>query len=334
MVLHATVVLGSLILILASSAFFTNAIEWLGIRLGVKEGAVGSLLAALGTAMPEILIPLVAILAGTRGGSGAAIGIGAILGAPFMLSTAALAMAGASGLLFARRRGTGRLYPDPRPIRRDLGFFLVAWTLVIGSTFIPRSMRLALPPLLLAAYVGFVWVVLSRGRNMDWHQMSRLFFARRTDLPPTGLILLQLIVSFAGITFGVRYFVTFIESLAGFLRLPVLLFSLLVAPLASESPELFNSVLWIGQKKDTLALGNITGAMVLQSSVAPIVGLAFTSWVLPPLALAAAFLTLLTAGSVFLFVSRRGHLSGVFLLALGGLFYLSYLGYVIKTSGY
>jgi len=334
MLVHATIVLGSLILILVSSAFFTNAVEWLGIRLGVREGAVGSLLAALGTAMPEILIPLVAILTGTKGGSGPAIGIGAILGAPFMLSTAALAMAGASGLLFARRRGTGHLYPDPRPIRRDLGFFLVAWTLVIGSTFVPRSLRLALPPLLLAAYMGFVYVVLSRGRQMDGHKMSALFFAPWSDLPPMGVILLQLILAFAGITFGVRYFVTFIESLAGFLKLPVLLFSLLVAPLASESPELFNSVLWIGQKKDTLALGNITGAMVLQSSVAPVVGLAFTPWVLPPAALVSALLTLLAAGSAYLFVSRRGYLSGAFLLAVGGIFYLSFLGVVIGSSGY
>lgn len=334
MLVQTVVVVASLILILISSAFFTNAVEWLGIRLGVREGAVGSLLAALGTAMPEILIPLVAILTGTKGGSGPAIGTGAILGSPFMLSTAALAMAGASGLLFAKRRGTGRLYPDPKPIRRDLGFFLVAWTLVIGASFVPRALRLALPVLLLVAYAVFVYVVLSRGRQMDGHQMSPLFFARRTDLAPMGLVILQLLLAFAGITLGVRYFVTFVEELAGFLKLPVLLFSLLVAPLASESPELFNSILWIGRKKDTLALGNITGAMVLQSSVAPIVGLVFTPWVLPPAALVSSLLTLLAAGSAYVYLSRRGHLSSVFLLTLGAIFYLSFLGMVIGSSGY
>lgn len=332
MFFHTGVVLGSLILVLTGAVFFTNAIEWLGIRLAVKEGAVGSLLAALGTALPEILIPIVAILAGTRGGS--AIGIGAILGAPFMLSTAALALAGAAGLLFTRRRGTGRLYPDPRPIRRDLGFFLATWTLVIVASFAPRGLRLALPILLLSAYTGFVFLVLSRGRRMDRQEMSRLFFARRKDTPPLGPILCQLILSFAVITVGVHYFVTFIESLAGFLKLPVLLFSLLAAPLASETPELVNSILWIGRKKDTLALGNITGAMVLQSSVAPVVGLLFTPWALPPAALVSAVLTLLAAGSAYLFVTRRGHLSGAFLLAMGGLFYLCFLGLVITSSGY
>jgi len=330
MVLHSTILLGSLVLILLGSAFFTNAVEWAGIRLGLKEGAVGSLLAALGTALPEIMIPLVAIL--FTGGRAAApsIGIGAILGAPFMLSTGALAVAGLSGLVFARRRGTGRLYPDPRTMRRDLGFFLVAWFLVIGSTFVPRAFRLALPPLLLAAYVGFVYLVLSRGRPLEREETAPLYFARRMDVPPFVLILSQLALAFLGITFGVRFFVNFVESLAGFLNLPVLLFSLLVAPLASEAPELFNSILWIGQKKDTIALGNITGAMVLQSSVAPIVGLAFTSWILPPAALASAVLALFAAGATYLYVSRRGHLSGAFLLSMGGLFYLSFVGLVIK----
>ena len=56
----------SFAVILAGALLFTNAVEWLGRRLEVGEGAVGSLLAAVGTAMPESFIPIVAVIGAPR----------------------------------------------------------------------------------------------------------------------------------------------------------------------------------------------------------------------------------------------------------------------------
>ena len=70
----------SFAVILAGALLFTNAVEWLGYRLSIGEGAVGSLLAAVGTAMPESLIPVVAVISGREGSENVA--IGAIVGAP------------------------------------------------------------------------------------------------------------------------------------------------------------------------------------------------------------------------------------------------------------
>ena len=53
--------------VLAGALLFTNAVEWIGHRLELGEGAVGSLLAAVGTAMPETLIAIVALLGAERG---------------------------------------------------------------------------------------------------------------------------------------------------------------------------------------------------------------------------------------------------------------------------
>ena len=76
----------SLVIILISAELFTNGIEWVGENFGLSEGAVGSVLAAVGTALPETILPLVAIaVGGVRAGK--EVGIGAILGAPLMLST-------------------------------------------------------------------------------------------------------------------------------------------------------------------------------------------------------------------------------------------------------
>ena len=96
----------SLLVILAGAELFTNGIEWIGEGFGLSEGAVGSVLAAVGTALPETLLPLVAILSGHD--TGEEIGIGAILGAPFMLTTLAMVVIAVTVLVTARggRRST------------------------------------------------------------------------------------------------------------------------------------------------------------------------------------------------------------------------------------
>src|SRR5262249_6845822 len=67
--------------------------------------------------------------------------------------------------------------------------------------------------------------------------------------------------------------------------------TLAIAPLATELPETLNSVVWVRQGKDTLALGNITGAMVLQSMPLAAIGMVFTQWQLTAPALVALFAT-------------------------------------------
>ena len=107
---------GSLAIILVAAELFTNGIEWFGHKLNLAEGAVGSVLAAVATAMPETLIPVIAILGpvilgGTATESSQAVGVGAILGAPFMLSTLAMFVTGIAVIIFARR---GRRRTDMR----------------------------------------------------------------------------------------------------------------------------------------------------------------------------------------------------------------------------
>src|SRR5439155_15211904 len=96
----------SFLIILLGAELFTNGIEWFGHRLGLGEGAVGSVLAAIGTALPETTIPVVAILFSTDPHS-SEVGLGAILGAPFMLATLAVGVTGLVIYLNRRRRASG-----------------------------------------------------------------------------------------------------------------------------------------------------------------------------------------------------------------------------------
>src|ERR1700682_4446837 len=97
-------IVAAFVLILVGAEVFTNGVEWLGLKLRISEGATGSILAALGTATPETLIPVVAILF-TNTADSDEIGVGAILGAPFMLATLVMLLIGATAYFMRKRRG-------------------------------------------------------------------------------------------------------------------------------------------------------------------------------------------------------------------------------------
>ncbi|MGF6267477.1 Ca2+/Na+ antiporter [Paraburkholderia youngii] len=50
-----------LVVILVAAELFTNALEHLGERLKISERITGSLFAAIGTALPETMVPLLAL---------------------------------------------------------------------------------------------------------------------------------------------------------------------------------------------------------------------------------------------------------------------------------
>ncbi len=311
--------LASLGLILAGAKLFTNGVEWLGRKLGWGDNAVGSILAALGTALPESMIPVVAILFGF-GEASEAIGVGAILGAPFMLSTAGFFLIGMASLTFWFRRQP-YCAPDPLAARRDLGFFLVVYSVAVGATFTPPSWHRAVALSLLAAYGLFLARTLAYEGELVFRTPDPLVFARHRAVPGWLPVVGQVLVSFAFVFLGARLFVRVINHVAQYLGLPVFAFSLLIAPVATEMPELINSVLWMGQKKDTLALANITGAMVLQSSLLPALGIAYTPWQLTPVGLLSAGLALLSCGVAYATLVRYGVLPGWLLVLLGTTLY-------------
>ncbi len=95
-----------LILILVASQLFTNALEHVGARLGISAGVTGSIFAAVATALPETMVPILAIVAGTQNTAvNQEISVGAILGAPLMLSTLSTALLAVSAIPPARHLG-------------------------------------------------------------------------------------------------------------------------------------------------------------------------------------------------------------------------------------
>jgi cation:H+ antiporter len=146
--------------------------------------------------------------------------------------------------------------------------------------------------------------------------------------PKLWLIGVQVMFALVLLTLCAHGFVSAVETVAEELHVPLLALSLLIVPLATELPEKANSILWIARGKDTLALGNITGAMVFQAAIPGAVGLLFTDWALHDSSWLTAVFTVAAATLVWLWLRLRPRLSALVLLP-GGAFYLAYVGLVL-----
>lgn len=327
----AIIFLVSLVIILAGCEGFTNGIEWFGKKRGLGEGAVGSILAAVGTALPETLIPIIAIVF-TAGEQTDAIGIGAILGAPFMLATLAMFMTGASLILFKLTRGR-ELNPQVNSaiIGRDLSFFLVFYlaAILVGVLHI-KPLNWALAVLLWIGYLVYAYVTLRTEGDLDGHTRP-LYLASRhmPHLPRLRWILMQIALSLGGIVLGAHLFVGAVDSLASTLGLSALVVSMLITPVATELPEKFNSALWIRGRKDTLAFGNITGAMVFQSAFPVSVGLLLTDWTLSTVSVVSGAMSLGSGLLLLTWILIKRTISW-WMLLLCGCWYVAFVAYALK----
>lgn len=312
----------SFVLIVVGAFFFTNSVEWAGRRLGLGQSAVGSLLAAVATALPESVIPVIAIVQGSDPPQ-QAIAIGAIIGAPFLLGTLAMALVGLSATVFKKRREQGReIQSRLETGQRDFAFFLAFFgvAILIGGLGLGTALRIAVAIVFVLAYATYVVVTVRRGGGVEEEEPSPLFFDWTREDPPNAFqLILQLVLSIAAIVGGANLFVAEVEAVATGLGVPLLVLALVLAPLATELPEKANSFIWVRDGKDSLAVGNITGAMVFQSSVPVAFGIAFTPWVLEPTALVAGIIGLV-GGALAWWRLRRRSFSGVYQLIWVALF--------------
>ena len=322
--------LGSLGMILLASMAFTNGVELLGSRLNMHQGATGSILAAVGTALPETIIPIIAVVIYRADPNTVEVGIGAIAGAPFMLATLAFFVTGLAVLAYAAL-GKRKLVmeTDTRVISRDLSFFLFLYGAAVLTTFVHDfvPIRVLVALVLLLSYVWYVRrSILAEGvphGDLDLLHLARLLRTGNHGM----LIVAQVVASLGLMIWGADLFVRYVSNLSHALGMSPLILSMIVTPIATELPEKLNSVIWTGQRKDTLAMGNITGAMVFQSSFPVVFGLLFTPWDLHGAPLTSALLALAGAGLVLAWIRLKRTLNP-YILLLGGPLYAVFVVYI------
>ena len=322
-----------LFLIVLTCNLFTNSIEHLGKKFNLDESATGSILAAAGTALPETILPLIAIFQVKGNNSdGIEIGTGAILGSSFLLSAFALFISALAFIFFQKQKLKNPLNINFENFSRDYKFFIVAYFIAITSTFInEKNLKIIIGAFLICYWIFYAIKTISKSNENEVEEnCPNLYFAFSNKNLENNIfiILLQTIFSLFLLFIFSKLFVDEIQAFSILTKISPLVVSLVLSPLATELPEITNSIIWIKNKKDSLAISNITGAMVYQASICTSIGLIFTDWKFNSIATSNIFCTSCAVLTVFI-ISRfiKKIPSGLLLSCL--IWYLGFLFSVI-----
>jgi cation:H+ antiporter len=327
----------ALVFIVISSELFCNAIEHLGEKIGVSEGVTGSIFAAVATALPETMIPILAIMGGhTNSQANNEIAAGAILGAPLMLSTLSMFLMAMS--VIKKRGSNGIINIEISGLTRDIKFFLFVFALVIISVFtqswyLHRISNFIIAATLALSYFMYILITIKKSSSLVEEGYGttadkKLFITYLFSVNNYFTIFLQLVISLLMLIYFANMFINSVNGLATVYQLSPFLLSLIIIPIATELPEKINSILWIRKGRDTMALSNITGAMVFQASVLPIFGILFTPWqLLSPIYLIGMIITFISGMWVFI-NAKRGQIQ-VKHFFLNGVMYLLNIGFCL-----
>ncbi len=292
---------------------FVNAIEHLGRALRLGTIAVGTVLAAIGTALPESIVTGIAVTSGHAKD----IGVGAALGGPLALATIAYAVVGLT--LIARRAPLGRVRTSQ--LARDQKLFLLVFAAKIALGVVVFSGKRWLGLLFFAAYAGYVALELRTTQEQDAEELEPLRLGGSIT-PSIGPVLVQVLGTLTVIYLGSQVFVDQLSWAGPQLGLSDAVTALLLAPVATELPEVLNAVIWVRQGKVQLALANISGSMMVQATVPSGLAILFTTWELSGALLVSAVATA-SAIVVLLLALRRQRLSPT-ALASAGLAYVAF----------
>jgi cation:H+ antiporter len=302
-----------------SCEYFVNGVEWVGRRAGVAQKAVGTVLAAFGTALPESVVTFVAVVFGTNDAT-KSIGVGAALGGPLVLSTISYAVVGLMMLLTTGRARTAALADADGRLARDQGWFLIIFVFKVALGLVAFSIKPWLGWLFLVAYAAYFWAEMRQDATPhEGDELAPLKFRPR-DATPSLIWAIVQTVSALTVIFGASHlFVKQLEHIGPWLGIPPAIVALLLSPIATELPETMNAIIWVRQRKTGLALANISGAMMIQATVPSALGIGFTPWLFDRALVLAAAVT--TAAILGLWTLLRRHGLTPLRLALFGLLY-------------
>ncbi|MFJ9212054.1 sodium:calcium antiporter [Streptomyces sp. NPDC102264] len=337
--IHFVLLIVCAVAIYLSCEWFVNAVEWLGARLNVGKMAVGTILAAFGTALPESVVTLVAVTTGATE-EAKDIGVGAAMGGPLALSTIAYGVTGM--MLLLKRRGERRQVQagtgvppsgrdgealgdakDMKRLAKDQKWFLPIFVVKVALGLVAFTFKPALGFLFFAAYAVYFWREMRGGREADGgedEELEPLKFQPGAASPATWAVVAQTLATLAVIFFASQLFVRQLDAIGPMLGLSSAVTALLLSPIATELPEIMNAVIWVRQGKTQLALANISGAMMIQATVPSGLGLLFTTWMFDGALLWSGLITM--AAIVYLLLTMRAHRLTPARLSVAAGFYL------------
>src|ERR1700759_4953946 len=288
--------------------YFVNGVEWFGRKAGISQTAVGTVLAAFGTALPESVVTFVAVVFG-QNAAARDIGVGAALGGPLVLATIAYPIVGVMLLLTRTQPPHQPIDVNRQRLSRDQSWFLILFLFKIALGFLVFSWKPLLGWVFLAAYGLYTWSEMRRENDEpEEGELEPLKLQPKAANPTWALTGLQTVLAVVVIFVASHVFVSQLQVVGTWLGIPATVVALLFSPVATELPETMNAIIWIRQGKHRLALSNISGSMMIQATVPTALGLLFTPWLFGSALTVAAVVTILAIGGL-LFLLRRNQLT-------------------------
>jgi cation:H+ antiporter len=242
----------SLLVLIISARFFTEAAEKLGLHLGMSPFVIGVFIVGIGTSLPELVA---GVLAGFSGNS--EIVSGNVLGAN--ISNIFLIL----GLIAALSR---------KGIDLGGGYIMVDLNFLIGSSLLLSLMMMdgetvfSEGVFLLAIYAIYSHFLIRSGKQALFKNKEPDSSVQRAF--PLKALLVLLAAGF-GIYIAADYTVASVIEIAKHLKVPSSLVSLTALSAGTTLPELTVSMTTIRKGKPEIAVGNILGSCIFNALIIP-----------------------------------------------------------------
>jgi len=297
---------------------FTNAIEYVGHKARWTGSFTGAVVAPLFTSMPELIIFLVALYV-YGGDIGEKIGVGTILGQPFMAATIifpTMFLVALAGYLLKRRHDL--VLEVERILVIPYIIFTVLYPLVLLPLLPIGYGKYAASAVLLLSYILYTGIMF-RSKSMLISEAEEIYlkrvFRKGSWIP---MVALQLTIAVALLIMGSRTLVSGIDDASKNLDVSPIALAILVTPLAAVLPESITAVIWTFRGKDTLAVAAMIGEKVLYSTFYPAIGLILTEWEIDSHAILSVIIVEITS-LIILYHVWKGKLTlDVAAIGLGG----------------
>ncbi len=227
------------VLVRGADLFLTRA-KQIGSSLGLSHFAIGILIVAFGTSLPELASSTIAAIHGAT-----EIVIANVVGSNI---TNILLIVGLLATI------TGRIPVDHNLVKTELPIFFIAtalFTVIIRDSAVDRLEAL----LLLGTFATYLWYLFveARGdRTLDAHRQRHSHISFQT--------ILYALVGLFGLLIGAHYTVEMTVNIATALSVPIGLVTIGAIALGTSLPELFVSLRAMYNGEVELAIGNIFGS--------------------------------------------------------------------------
>ncbi len=254
----------SLPFLLCSSLVFINAVERLGDRLGLTRFALGAVLVAFLTALPETSIAIVSPFVGTK--EAFEVGEAAVLGAPSITILLGVPLI----MNLSKTRSPSHHYG----LKLNYRVFAVIFPFVAILGFAASQLRAIAATLLLSIglYLSYLNIKMKDERFEAEEELylSRILRSENLALP------IQLLIGLVGMIYSADIL---IDSLSAFSN--PFLYSVIISPFGTCLQEVIAATLLTMKGKWDVGLAVLAGENMIQTTIVSGIGMLVTPWSLP-----------------------------------------------------